>query len=138
MKEISIKWKIFNVCIVSVTAHLAVYNADFVYDDEPALLNNADVQVYCVRLFVQSLSSCHEKATVAIYFGRIRTRLWVVHFWVFRLFLWLLTTEFAACSKPSSKLSGLQVCYSCTGIYWINKSMAEMGTDPDLESKFGG
>jgi len=34
-----------------------------------------------------SLSSYHEKATVALYFGRIRTRLGVVHFQVFRLIL---------------------------------------------------
>jgi len=38
-------------------------------------------------LFVPSLSSCHEKATVALYFGRIRTRLGIIHFRVFRLFL---------------------------------------------------
>jgi len=37
--------------------------------------------------FVPSLSSCHEKATVTLYLGRIRTRLGVVHFQVFRLFL---------------------------------------------------
>jgi len=37
--------------------------------------------------FVPSLSSSHEKATVALYVGRIRTRLGVVHFRVFRLFL---------------------------------------------------
>jgi len=43
-------------------------------------------------LFVPSLSSCHEKATVALYFGRIRTRLVDVHFRVSRLFLRLLTT----------------------------------------------
>jgi len=50
--------------------------------------------------FVPSLSSCHEKATVALYFGRIRTCLGVVHF---RLFFELLTTSFiAACSKPPS------------------------------------
>jgi len=55
------------------------------------------------RLFVPSLSSCHEKATVAQYFGRILTRLGVVHFRAFRLFVWLLTTEFAACSKPPSR-----------------------------------
>jgi len=29
---------------------------------------------------VPSLSSCHEKATVALYFGRIRARLGVVNF----------------------------------------------------------
>jgi len=40
-----------------------------------------------IRLFIPSLSSCQEKATVAVYFGRIRTRLGVVHFRVFRLFL---------------------------------------------------
>jgi len=43
-----------------------------------------------VCLFVPSLSSCHEKSTVALYFGRIRTRLGVVHFRVFRLPLSLL------------------------------------------------
>jgi len=40
---------------------------------------------------------------MALYFGRIRTRLGVDHFRVFRLFLWLLTTEFSACSKPPSR-----------------------------------
>jgi len=50
--------------------------------------------------FVPCLSSCHEKATVALYFGRIRTRWGVVHTRVFSLFLWLLTTE---CSKPPSR-----------------------------------
>jgi len=40
--------------------------------------------------FVPSLSSCHEKPTVTLYFGRICTRLGIVHFRVFRLFLWLL------------------------------------------------
>jgi len=54
-------------------------------------------------LFVPALSSCHEKATVVLYFGWICTCSWVVHFRVFRLFLWLLTTEFAACSKPPSR-----------------------------------
>jgi len=38
-------------------------------------------------LFVPCLSSCHEKATTALNFGRIRTRLGVVHIRVFRLFL---------------------------------------------------
>jgi len=40
-----------------------------------------------IFVFVLSLSSCHEKARVAQYFGRIRTRLGVLHFRVFRLFL---------------------------------------------------
>jgi len=31
-------------------------------------------------LFVPSLSSCHEKVTVALYFGRILSCLGVVHF----------------------------------------------------------
>jgi len=56
--------------------------------------------MFVTCLFVPSLSSCHEKAMVTLYFGRIGTRLGVVYFRVFRLFLWLLTTEFAACSKP--------------------------------------
>jgi len=56
------------------------------------------IYLFC---FVPFLSSCYEKVTVALYFGRIR--LGVVHFQVFRLFLSLLTTEFAACSKPPSR-----------------------------------
>jgi len=35
--------------------------------------------------FVLSLSSCHEKATVALYVGRIRTRLGDVHFQNFKV-----------------------------------------------------
>jgi len=54
------------------------------------VLTNPKLVLDC--LFVPSLSSCHEKATEALYFGRIRTRLRVVHFRVFRLFFWLLTT----------------------------------------------
>jgi len=42
--------------------------------------------------FVPSLSFYHKKATVALCVGRIHTRLGVVHFQVFRLFRWLLTT----------------------------------------------
>jgi len=53
-------------------------------------------------LFVPSLSSCHEKATVTLYLGRIRNRLGVVHFQIYWLFLWLLTTEFGAFSKAPS------------------------------------
>jgi len=48
----------------------------------------SNVHYYCSIVlfvcFVPSLSCCHEKATVALYFGRIRTRLGV--FQVFRLF----------------------------------------------------
>jgi len=40
---------------------------------------------------------------MALYFGQILTRLGIVHFWRFWLFLWLLTTDFAACSKPPSR-----------------------------------
>jgi len=40
-----------------------------------------------VCLFVPSLSSCHEKPTVALDFGRIRNRLGVVHFQLFFDFL---------------------------------------------------
>jgi len=46
-------------------------------------------------LFVCSIHiyppACYEKATVALCFGRIHTRLRIVHFRVFRLFLLLLT-----------------------------------------------
>jgi len=67
-----------------------------------------------VCLFVPSLPSCHEKTTVALYFGRIRTRLRVIHFRVFRLFLWLLTTEFAACSKSPSSDNHCKASYPRT------------------------
>jgi len=40
-----------------------------------------------VCLFVPALSSWHEKTTVALYFGRILTRLGVTDFQAFRLFL---------------------------------------------------
>jgi len=56
-------------------------------------------------LFVPPLSSCHEKTTVALYFGRIRNRLGVVvYFRVFWLFLIFLTNEFGACSKHQSAI----------------------------------
>jgi len=44
--------------------------------------------------FVLSLSSCHEKAMVALHFGRIRTRLGVVHFRVFQCFFDFLPPNF--------------------------------------------
>jgi len=47
-------------------------------------------------------------------FGRIGTRLGVVHFRVFRLFLWLLITQFAACSKPPSRDNHRKAPYSRT------------------------
>jgi len=50
-------------------------------------------------LFALSLSSYHEKALVALCFGRTRTRLGIPKF---RWFQWLLITKFAACSKPPS------------------------------------
>jgi len=43
-------------------------------------------------LFVPSLSSCHENATVALYFRRVRTSLRVADFRAFQLILLLLTT----------------------------------------------
>jgi len=54
-------------------------------------------------LFVPYLSSCHEKAMVALYFGRIHTRLAVIHFRVFRLFLWLFTTDWICCLFEATK-----------------------------------
>jgi len=42
--------------------------------------------------FVPSLSSCHEKATVSLYFGRILIRLEVADFPSFRLIFWLLSS----------------------------------------------
>jgi len=67
-----------------------------------------------VCLFVPSLSSNHEKATVALYFGQICTRLGVVHFRVFCLFLWFLSTKFAACSKPPSRDNHRKASYPRT------------------------
>jgi len=40
---------------------------------------------------------------VALYFGQIHTRLGVIHFQVFRLFLWLLTTDWICCLFEASK-----------------------------------
>jgi len=51
---------------------------------------------------------------VAPYYGRIRTRLRVVHFQVFRLFFDFLPTEFAACSKPPSRNNHRKVLYPKT------------------------
>jgi len=51
---------------------------------------------------------------MALYFGRIRMRLGVVHFRVFWLFLWLLTSEFAACSKPPSRDNHRKALYPRT------------------------
>jgi len=67
-----------------------------------------------VCVLVTSLSSCHAKATVALYFERIRTGFGVVHFRVFRLLLLLLTAKFAACSKPLSRDNHRKAPYSKT------------------------
>jgi len=48
--------------------------------DYRPILTNSDLFITIEEKFVQSLSSCHEKATVALYFGRNHTRLGVVHF----------------------------------------------------------
>jgi len=63
---------------------------------------------------------------VALYFGQICTRLGVVHFQVFRLFLRLLTTEVAACSKPPSRDN------HCKAPYPKNATTREMrvGVEP--------
>jgi len=42
--------------------------------------------LYLFVCFVPSLASYHEKVMVALYFGRVRIRLGVVHFRFFRLF----------------------------------------------------
>jgi len=52
---------------------LAASNVDFAY----ATTNRTKSFVY---LLVPSLPFCHEKATVALYSGRIRTHSGVVHF----------------------------------------------------------
>jgi len=65
-------------------------------------------------LFVPSLFSCHEKAKMALYFRQIRTRIGVVHFQGFPLILYLLTTEFAACSKPPSRDNHRKASYPRT------------------------
>jgi len=57
---------------------------------------------YYISLFVLFLSSCHEKVTVALYFGRILIRLGVGDFQVFRLILWLLPSWFTVPSKLPS------------------------------------
>jgi len=73
-----------------------------------------------VKFVFCSIFIFHEKTTMALYFGRIRTRLGVVHFRVFWLFLWLLTTEFAACSKSPSRDNHHKMPYSRTqqSVWW--------------------
>jgi len=55
------------------------------------LKNQIQIRIYPFvkrgRLFVSSLSSCREKATVALYFGRIFTFFGVTDFQVFWLLL---------------------------------------------------
>jgi len=63
---------------------------------EPVVLQRLGVLFVC-----SILSFCHEKATVALYFGRIRARLGVVRF--SGCFFDFFTTEFAACVKPLSR-----------------------------------
>jgi len=66
-----------DILINSETVCLWLVNRN--YDRAVCAVNrNYDLRcLYC--LFVSSLSSCHEKATVALYFERIRTRFGVVH-----------------------------------------------------------
>jgi len=47
---IALKWKVIIITILSITAHSVVYNAPLMYDDDKAILMNADVQVR--RVFV--------------------------------------------------------------------------------------
>ena len=60
------------------------------------------------------LSSFHEKATVALSFGRIRTRLGVNNSQVFRLTFDFFPHEFAACSKPLSRDNHRKASYPRT------------------------
>ena len=67
-----------------------------------------------VGLIDASLSSFHEKATVALSFGRIRTRLVVDIFQVFRLTFDFLPHKFAACSNPPSRDNHRKASYPRT------------------------
>ena len=62
-----------------------------------------------------SLFSFHKKATVALSFGRIRTRLGVnINFQVFRLTFDFFPHKFAACSKPLSRDNRRKASYPRT------------------------
>ena len=60
------------------------------------------------------LSFFHEKATVALSFGRIRARLGVNNFQVFRLTFDFFLHKFAACSKPLSRDNHRKASYPRT------------------------
>ena len=61
-----------------------------------------------------SLSSFYEKSTVALSFGRIRTRLGVNNSQVFRLTLDFFPHKFATCSKPLSRDNHRKASYPRT------------------------
>ena len=52
---IGLYWKILLILLLSIIAHFAVLNAPFIYDDEPALLFNADVQVLVLLIIIFSI-----------------------------------------------------------------------------------
>jgi len=70
----------------------------------------------CLLLFAPapSLSSCQEKVTMALDFEMNPHPLSSCNFQVFWLFLWLLTTKFAACSKPPSRDNHRKASYPRT------------------------
>ena len=55
VEVIDLKLKVLTICVLAVAAHLAAYNADLIYDDEPALLRNADVQVWNIYQLSSSI-----------------------------------------------------------------------------------
>ena len=79
-----------------------------------------------------SLSSFHKKATVALSFGRIRTRLGVDIFQVFRLTFDFFPHKFAACSKPPSRDNHCKASYPRTqqrdqGADWTHDHAIRVG-----------
>jgi len=67
--------------------------------------------------FLPALSFCHGKATVALYFGRIRTRLGVVHFGFFRLFFdFLLLNLLLVRSHQAEKIILKRLIQGCNNV----------------------
>jgi len=79
-------------------AHFVLFRQPFYFDMKVV------VCLFVRCLFVPSLSSCHEKAMVALLFGRIRTRLGVVHFRVSSCFLDFLPPNFLLVRSHQAKI----------------------------------
>ena len=58
---IALKWKVITIVLLSVASHLVVYNAPLMFDDDKAILTNADVQVSCFAVIKRFLNQLEKK-----------------------------------------------------------------------------